>query len=165
MADVQPVTPDHERCSTGRVNPSKADQSIDIGGSLSLHAGRVDGCLAQPSNGPNEPRASATSWHETIGASAPFGCYPASKHALPSALSEFGPNRVSRYDHQRDPEIGADTVPNLLQPFTILHFDGSAVNQKDRSIAVLEPQQCLPKALSQLGRMSLLAEALDLDPY
>jgi len=43
MAGVQPMTPVHDLCSPGRLNPSKADQSVDIGGGLSLHAGGVDG--------------------------------------------------------------------------------------------------------------------------
>ena len=66
--------------------------------------------------------------------------------------------------HEPDPEASADTVPDLPQPLTLLRFDGSAVNHENRSIAILKPQQCLAKALSQLARMSVLAEALYLDP-
>lgn len=49
MTDVQAITPAHDLCSKRRLNPSKADQSIDIGGSLSLHPVGVDGLAVQVS--------------------------------------------------------------------------------------------------------------------
>jgi hypothetical protein len=71
---------------------------------------------------------------------------------------------VSRHDHKPDPEAGTNATPNLPQPLTLVQSDGSAVNHENGSSAILKPQQCLAKALSQLACMSDVAEALDLDP-
>jgi len=80
-----------------------------------------------------------------------------------SGCLEARPYSLRDHD-QSGSRTGTNTVPNLTQPFTLIHTNGSAVNHEYRSIAVLKPEKYLAKPLRQLGCMPPLAKPLYFDP-